>query len=321
MTVPTSHPLAADSGLSRRSLLRAGAVVGMAAGLGATALLSGCGSGDIVSAITPARFISFGDGLSDVGQGGSRYTINDIVIDGISGVTWADRLAYRYGQTLTSQAAGGLGYAQGHAPAAALPRTLTAQIDAFLGSYTLGANDVVLINLPMADVLGPVAAVKAGTTTEAAALAQIDASGRAHVAQVERLIAAGAKYIVTLGVYDLSRSPWAIAQNQVGFFSTASTKLNDAFKTQAVNLGANLLYVDTAFLVNRNSASDTAASYGFSSYTSAVCATADATTCTQSTLVSGATASVSLFADATHLTPVGNQQLGDYAYTQLSSRW
>lgn len=318
MTAYVPSPASRPHGLSRRSLLRAGALGGLAVTVGSTGLLSACGSGDIVSALVPTRFISFGDGLSDLGQGstGLRYTINDGTLN-----TWADRLANRYGLLLTAQKAGGQGYAQGHAVGSALPRTLAQQIDAFLASNTLGSTDVVLINLPMTDVLTAMAAVKAGTLTESAALAQVDAVGRAHVVQVKRLIAAGAQYIVVAGVYDLGKSPWAIAQTQESLFTSASIKLNDAFKTDAVNLGKNLLFVDAAFLVNRNALAETRGSYGFVQVTTPICTTPDAFTCTSGTLVSGATASQYLFADQIHMTPAGNIYLGDYAYDQLRARW
>lgn len=296
-------------GLSRRGVLRGGMA------LGAASLLGACGSGDVVSAITPNRFIAFGDGLSDVGQAGSRYTINDGTIN-----IWAERVANRYGKTLTAQSKGGLGFAQGHGPAEALPRTISAQIDAFLASNTFQTNDVVLMNLPMADVLSPVAAVKAGTLSESAALTQVDASGRARVNDVKRLIAAGAKYIVVCGVYDLSKSPFAVQQDQTGLFSLASLRLNDAFKVEAVNLGANLLYVDAAFVVNRSADDKTGPAYGFANRTNAVCTTSSAFSCTDSTLVSTSKASY-LFADNLHMTPAGNLQLGDYAYDQLHGRW
>jgi outer membrane lipase/esterase len=302
--------------LSRRNLLRAGTAGGMAALLAPTVLLTGCGDGTIVSALAPSRFISFGDGLSDLGQGAlrTRYTINDGTAN-----TWVDRLASRFSKTITAQASGGLGYAQGHAPAQALPRSLSAQIDAFLGSQSLGANDVVLINLPMADVLGPMAAVKAGTIAEAAAIAQVDVMGRAHVAQIKRLLTAGAKYVVVLGVYNMGTSPFAIAQSQVSLATGLSQKLNDAFKTEAVNLGANLLFVDTAFLINRNVL--TGGSFGFTNVNTAICTTTDASTCNSNTLVAGSNATQYVFADAIHPTPNCNQQLGDYAYDQLRGRW
>lgn len=313
-TEPQAH-------LSRRGVLRAGAATGLAGLLGGTGLLTGCGNGEIVSALAPNRFISFGDGLSDLGQGGTRYTINDGTLN-----TWADRLADRYGKTLYAQVDNGLGYAQGHAPTQALPRTLAAQIDAFLSSKSFQANDVVLVNLPMADVLTPLNAVKAGTLSDDAARAQITANGQAQVAQMRRLVAAGAKYVLVLGVYDLGRSPYGISLGLPGWLtsdvlssSPAVTRYNDAFKAEAVNMGTNLLFVDAAFLVNRNV--QYPSSYGYVNINTAVCTTPDASTCNATTLISGATASQYVFADGIHLTPYCNRQLGDYAYDQLVARW
>ena len=321
-----NHLPAADhrpeaSPLTRRSLLRMGAVTGALATTGAAGLLSACGSGDIVSALQPNRFISFGDGMSDLGQSGTRYTINDGTVN-----TWADRVASRYGKTLLSQAAGGLGYAQGHAAADAMPRSIEAQIDAFLSNQTIGSSDVVLMNIPLSYVLRPVNAMKAGTLTQAAALTQIGDSGVAFAAQVKRLIAAGAKYIVVAGAYDVGRSPYGIAMNvpsmltsEVQKSSAAVTHLNDTFKIEVAKLGANVLFVDAAFLVNRNV--QFGPNWGFVNSTTAICTTPTALTCTDSTLVASANKTQYLFADNIHLTPNGNQQLGDYAYDQLRGRW
>lgn len=315
---PFASPLAGSTTLQathvpRRSFLRHTGALGLATAAGG--LLSACGSGDVVSAIAPNRFVVFGDGLSDTGQGGARYTVNDGTVN-----IWTERLANRYGKTIASQANGGLNFAQGHAPGQPLPRTINAQVDAFLTNNSFQAEDVVVINLPMADVLEAMAAVKAGTLTEAAALTKMDAVGVAHVDTVRRLIAAGAKYILVAGVYDLSRSPYATQQDQVPLFSTASLRLNNSFKVEALNLSANLLYLDMAFLVNRNSDVKTAGAYGFANYTAPLCTTPSALTCTDGTLTV-TTKSIYLFADSVHLTPACHLQLGDYAYTQLRARW
>lgn len=315
---PTTHA----SPLTRRSVLRMGAVSGVLAATGAAGLLSACGSGDIVSALQPNRFISFGDGLSDVGQSGARYTINDGTVN-----TWADRLVSRHGKTLTAQAAGGLGYAQGHAATDDMPRSIEAQIDAFLVNQTFGSSDVVLMNIPLSYVLRPVTAVKTGTLTDAAALQQIAASGVAFAAQVKRLIAAGAKYIVVAGAYDVGRSPYGIALNvpslltsDVQKSSAAVTHLNDTFKVEVVKLGSSVLFVDAAYLVNRNV--QYGPNWGFVNSKDALCSTPTALTCTDSTLISTASTKAQyLFADNIHMTPSGNQQLGDYAYDQLHGRW
>lgn len=296
----------------RRSWVRVASAWGLAAAL-ATGL-SACGSGDVVSAITPERFIAFGDGVSDLGQTTGRYTVNDGTVN-----TWADKLAGRYGKTITAQSVGGLGYAQGHAVDQAPTVTVSTQIDRFLAAQKIGANDVVLMNLPMSEVLSPASAVKAGTLSETSALNQADAAGRKYANEVKRLIAAGAKYIVVAGVYDLGVSPWAVTVNQKGLLSALSLKMNDAFKTEAVNLGQHLLYIDHAFVLNRSVLNG--GGFGFSNVKDTVCTTPSALTCTPSTLVSGANAARYVFADLIHTTPALNQQFGDYAYDQLRARW
>lgn len=320
MTVASTQSISSTP-LTRRTWLRAGAASGMLAAAGATSLLSACGSGDIVSALQPSRFIAFGDGMSDLGQGRTRYTINDGTIN-----TWADRVANRYGKTLTSQASGGLGYAQGHAATEDMPRSIATQIDAFLGANTFGANDVVLMNIPLSYVLRPVAAVKAGTLTQAAGLQQIADHAVSLALQVRRLLTAGAKYVVVIGAYDLGRSPYGIAMNLPSMLtseeqrsSPAVTHLNDRFKIEVSALGANVLFVDAAFLVNRNV--QFGPNWGFVNSKEAICTTPTALTCTDGTLRPGATKNQYLFADNIHLTPAGNQQLGDYAFDQLRGRW
>src|SRR3569833_2267365 len=39
--------------------------------------LAACGGGDIESQFVPKRIVVFGDALSDMGNGGTRYTVND----------------------------------------------------------------------------------------------------------------------------------------------------------------------------------------------------------------------------------------------------
>ena len=137
------------------------------------ALLTACGSSTVDSAVTPTRIVSFGDALSDVGYAGKRYTIND----GSTNI-WAQQFAASYGRTLETSSAGGAGYARGNARLALTPDaagvagtlTVTQQIDAFLAAGSIGSNDMVLINSGISDIISQMAAVKAGTITEATAV-------------------------------------------------------------------------------------------------------------------------------------------------------
>ena len=97
--------------------------------------LSACGSGDIVSALVPLRFIRLATAWATWARAAPACaTPSD---DGTLN-TWADRLANRYGLLLTAQR---LAATKVTRPCcgSALPRTLAQQIDAFLASNTWAA--------------------------------------------------------------------------------------------------------------------------------------------------------------------------------------
>lgn len=273
---------------SRRRFLQGSLLTGAAA-LAGPVLLSACGDGDIVSSLRPSRIRVFGDGLSFLGS--PRFTVNDG-----SARLWVDQLASRYGLALTAAD----GFAVGNATAS----TIASQIAA---AGAPGANDLVVINAPMADVLAPGASV-----------ATAEAAGRALALAVRNLVAAGARYVVVTGVYDLGKSPAAIALGQQSVLSTASLALNNAFKVNTTDLGNNLLFVDLAFYVNE--LVRVPGTYGLTNGTTAVCTVSPATACTTATLVASNYVDY-LFADDRHLTPEAHRLFGDYAFEQITRRF
>jgi phospholipase/lecithinase/hemolysin len=298
-------------------------------------LLAACGSSTTESAITPDRFIAFGDGYSDVGQRVTRYTVNNGSVN-----NWTLQLASHYQKTLTPASSGGLGYAQGNARIAALPDaagdastpTITAQIDSFLTSKTFGANDIVLLNGGISDLIVGMAAVRAGTLSSTDYVAQARANGQALAAQVRRLVAAGAPHVVVSGTYDLGKTPWATAIGQTDLLSKASSGFNEALLVAINDLGANVLYVDVAYYVNLYTYSPGA--YSFTNAVTPVCTSVDpgngigigtgqvnSALCTGSTLVAGANVDHYVFADSVYLSPSAHRQLGTYAYDRLRARW
>lgn len=275
------------------------------ASLGASAAaLAGCGSGTIESALKPTRFISFGDGFSDVGQGGVRYTVNDGTVN-----IWAQQLAARFGLPLVAASSGGTSYARGGARVA----DIGGQIDSFLASGTFGLNDVVLINGGLADV---VAAVTAGTADTPA---KVSAAGQALGALVKRLVAAGAKYVVVAGLYNLGRSPWGLGITAFDLAALTNT-FNQAMEVALVDFGSSVLYVDAALFFNLVT-SPVNNAYAMSNLTVPVCTTPDATTCTASTIVAGLDYSTSVFADNLYFTPQAHRLFGNEAYSRLTTRW
>ena len=299
------------------------------------ALLAACGSSTTDSAITPARFIAFGDANSDVGQNGSRYTVNDGSVN-----NWTSELVAKYGKSLAAVSAGGTSYAVGNARVNAKPDaagnastpTITEQIDTFLASGSFGASDVVFLSGGISDVIAGMAAVQAGTQTEAEMVAAARQAGADYAAQIHRLVTAGAKYVVVSGAYDLGRTPWAKTINRETLLHDASSRFNEGLLVGIVDLGANVRYVDAAYLVNLYTS--TPSGYGFSNDTDAVCTSVDATNgiglgagqvnaalCNTSTLLPGAHQDKYVFADQVHLSPSAQRQLGTYAYDQIRTRW
>lgn len=307
----------------------------MVAACASAALLAACGSSTTESAITPQRFIAFGDAMSDVGQNGSRYTVNDGSVN-----NWTLQVVANYGKTLTAASAGGTSYATGNARVSAKPdaagnpstRTITEQIDAFLAGGSFTGSDLVIVSGGVSDVIAGMAAVTAGTQTEAAMVAAARKAGEDLAAQVRRLVAAGAKYVVVTGTYDLSKSPWAKSIGREALLTDASSRFNDGLLVGIVDLGANVLYVDSAYYVNLYTS--VPGNYGFNNATTAVCTSVDTTNgigigagqvnsalCNGSTLLSGANQVSYVFADSVYLTPSAQRQFGTYAYDRLRARW
>ncbi|MFO1249718.1 MAG: SGNH/GDSL hydrolase family protein, partial [Inhella sp.] len=202
----------------------------MAAVCASAALLAACGSSSIESTLTPSRFVAFGDGFSDVGQGGTRYTVND----GSANV-WSQYMASLFGAGLVAQSAGGQSYARGNARVTAKPDaagrtttlTITEQVDSFLATNTIGPRDVLVIGGGISDIVAQMAAVTAGTQTGAQMVVNVRQAGRELGAQVRRLVAAGGKYVVVTGAYNLGRSPWAAAISQGSLLEEASLRFNE----------------------------------------------------------------------------------------------
>ncbi len=299
------------------------------------ALLAACGSSTTESALTPERFIAFGDAYSDAGQKGSLYTVNDGSVG-----NWTQQLASRYSKTLTPVSTGGLSYATGNARVTAKPDaaddattlTITEQVDRFLATGSFKANDVVFINAGPSDVISGMAAVRAGTLTPADMVAASRKAGQELAAQVRRLVTAGAQHVMVTGTYDLGKTPWATAINQVSLLSDASSRFNDGLLVNIVDLGANVLYLDSAYYVNLYVSSP--GSYGFDNATTAVCTSVDpgngigtgtgqvnSARCNTSTLLPDAKQDKYVFADQVYMTPSAHRQLGNYAYDRLRARW
>jgi phospholipase/lecithinase/hemolysin len=297
--------------------------------------LSACGSGTIESQFVPTRMVVFGDGLSDMGNTGKRYTIND------STAVWAKLVALDYGVALDKSASGGTDYATGNARITQTPDaagdgapTIKAQVDSFLaangGAFT--ATDLVVLQGGISDLIVQMQAYRSGAITSDELIANARQAGKDLAAQAKRVEAAGASHIVLLGTYDLSKTPWVISIGQQNLMSQASTAFNTGLLVDLVDEGQKMLYIDTALLFNLMVGTPTL--YAMNNATDVVCTSVDPTNgigigpgqvnsalCTPSTILSGANYSLYLWADPVYSTPSAHSALASYTFSRVRSRW
>ncbi|MBC5782849.1 SGNH/GDSL hydrolase family protein [Ramlibacter sp. USB13] len=297
-------------------------------------LLAACGGGTVDSQFSPDRVVAFGDAMGDLGQAGSRYTVNDGTVN-----NWTQFVASQYGRDLAPSAAGGLSYATGNARVTAKPdaagnsgtRTVKEQIDAFLAGNKLGGNDLVMVSAGTSDVITQARLVLEGSQTQAEMQANLEQAGRDLAEQVKRLVSAGATHVVVAGPFNLGRSPWARQTASTGLMEAASTRFNGALLVALVDYGRTVLYVDAALYFNNQTADGGS---DFSNRTEPVCTSVDAgpgigtgngqvnsSLCTTSTLVANANPAQYVFADRVYPTPRAHQLFGDYAKGRIRDRW
>lgn len=298
--------------------------------------LAACGGGTIESQFKPTRMVVFGDALSDQGNTGPRYTVND------PSAMWVKLMALDYGVPLETSASGGTDYATGNARVALKPDaagnsatpSVKDQVDTFLAANSsFAATDLVVINGGISDIIVQMQAFRAGTISQDQFIANVQQAGHDLATQAKRIVDAGASHVVVVGVPDLKATPWAVQIGQQALLSTASTDFNNALLVDVVNYGEKMLYIDTALLFNLMASSP--GSYGMMNGADVVCTSVDpgpgigigpnqvnsALPCTPSTILPGANYSLYLWADAVYPTPQGQSQLANYAFSRVHNRW
>ena len=315
-----------------RNWLRRGVLLAVCA---ASLLLAACGSSTTESRLIPTRVVTFGDGFADLGQAGTRYTVNDGTIN-----NWTDQVASAFALPLTPSSKGGTSYATGHARVVVKPDdvgnnatpTVKEQIDTFLAKDTIGSNDLFILNAGTSDLIAEGARVAAGAQTADQLIASARQGGRDLAGQVRRLVDAGARFVVVVGPYNLGRSPWATAAGLQSALQSASGRFNDDMLVALVDLGDRVLYVDAALQFNLMVSAP--AAYGITDSVTPVCTSVDAgpgigigagqvnsSLCTPSTVITGAVYNNYLFADKVYPTPTGHTKFASYAFQRIRARW
>jgi outer membrane lipase/esterase len=276
--------------------------------LGASALLAACGSGSTFQPLVPTRFVSFGDGMSDLGQtGGNRFTVND----GSTNI-WVQQLAVSYGRSITASNSGGLGFATGDSRVNSGANPISAQITAFLAANTIGTSDVLVVDAGVSELVE----LANANASDAVLATAADLAGKALGAEVKRLTAAGAKHVVIANSPDLGKAPLFAATRATGL--TAATRaFNDGIKAALADVTNNVLLVDNEAYVNSIHVSP--ALLGSGANITAKACPGVATACTAANAVS--TYSVYLYADDRHPTPAAHRLIGTNAYNRVKARW
>lgn len=274
--------------------------------------------------------IFFGDSLTDSGTfsaigavppGVGKFTTNP-------GPVWAEVLAGKFGTSATPAVTGGTNFAVGGARVTSLPgippqpptdqaTPVTTQITGYLASngghadggalYSVwaGANDIFFI-----------------ASSPASAQAYLAQTSGELVAQIGRLQAAGARYIIVPTQPDIGSTPFGLSQGAAGAagLTQLSQGYNQLLFVGIESAGLSVIPVDTFTLLREIVASP--ATYGFTdpqATTIPACGATPSLVCSAASLRPGATPFNTVFADGVHPSTGAHQILADFVAAQLAA--
>ena len=306
----------------------------LAVGAAAFAVLAACGGGDRVERFTPTRLISFGDESSVLDDSasagvGRKYTVNALktvqvngvdtkVLDCPTNAIWIQYPAATFGFTLPECNPNAVADPKSrvYAASGAKAADLGPQIDTHLLSDTFSGTDLVTVMVGANDVLAQYALYDG--SNEAALTAVLEAAGAQVGQQASRIATIGGKVLAST-VHDLGLSPFAIAEDQANpgraaVLSRLTKAFNDKLRSNLINDGRMIGLVLADEVVQTAVKFPTL--YQLTNVRDVACDVTKAATvdlCTSDTLVTGASASSWLWADATHLSPAGHRLVGSGA--------
>jgi len=244
----------------------------------------------------------FGDSLSDAGQYGARFTTNP-------GLVTPQLIGQLYGITVTPSFQGGLDYAQGGArvnsPSPLVPpnvpdNSVAQQVNLQLAKgfqdpralYQIqgGANDIFVLANQFLQ----------GQITQSQLQAGVGQAAVDLAAQVVKLNAAGAQFIILQQLPDIGKTPQAAALGAQSTFTALSQLFNNTLNSAIAQSGVQVIQFNTAAFLNEIIANP--ALYGFVNATSPACTTPSSLQCTPATLVAPNANLTYVFADGVHPT-------------------
>ncbi len=341
---PVTTVFAAKTGDSMDDLLEALAAVNAKTGVKVSDI-----ENDLVnnaSAANIASVVVFGDSLSDGGTyalaaasaNGGKFTTNP-------GPIWVENIATAMGYTLkpavssgygvpTTVIAGGTNYAQGGARVSQQPGIgndgtaksastvpVKTQIDNYLAANgnAFAPKTLVFVLAGANDIFYQLGLIGAGAATPAQAGANVAQAATDLIAQVQRIVQAGAKLVVVPNLPDIGKTPFGAKQ---GAQAAAVTQLVQAFnQTLAAGLAKlPVAQVDSYAFFNTVLASPS--TYGFSNTASDACNVSvlpgnSSLFCSAATLVASGADQSYVFADDVHPTTGMHKVLSNYVLAQL----
>jgi outer membrane lipase/esterase len=241
----------------------------------------------------PTNVVVFGDSLSDAGYYRSVLAAAGVPASLLPilgrfttapGPVWAELVARHYGvNPLPSNVTGGTLYAQGGArvatnssstPTGAPQRSVQTQIGEFLASSngTADPNALYAIWAGANDVIQTLGGISAGVIPSAQGATIIQSTAAAEIAQIARLQAAGARYIVVFTLPDIGATPGLRAAGATASAgaSQLSAGYNLALLTGLVQAGVRVIPIDSQALFADIIANP--AAFGFTNITVPACA-------------------------------------------------
>lgn len=276
------------------------------------ALLVACGGGTSqIDAFVAKHLVAFGDEHSVLTSDGRRYVVNRLdssdVFDCTLNPIWVQSLAAIYGFVFAecNPTNGADPKAIMRAAAGARAADLVTQIDTQLAAGGVADDTLVTVLVGANDIVELYAVYDANPDTDRAELlAEAQRRGETVARQVNRLVDAGARVIVST-VPDIGLTPYALAEkaahddtDRAKLLTELSTELNTGLRIAVLNDGR---FVGLALADEMVQAmAKVPSAFGVANVTDGACAVA-LPDCTEDTMVSGADATTWLWADALHI--------------------
>ncbi|MBL8275716.1 MAG: esterase [Pelomonas sp.] len=301
----------------------------------AFAVVAGCGGGTSqYEPFAPERLFAFGDEasvLTTAAPAGRNYGVNGINGNGTTDNTaddyfdctlqpnWVQSLAAYYGFVFAEcnpNNATDIRARNWSAPGARVAE-VAAQVDAQVAAGGFRDKDIVTMMVGVNDILELYG--RYDGSNEAALLAEANARGDRAALIANRLVALGAKVVVS-NIPDLGFTPYALKQNAAnpgsdrsGLLSRLSSGFNERLGVSLLIDGRYVALVQTdqrVLVMNRSPVS-----FGLANTTDAVCTTPPPD-CTTNTVVTDAVANTYLWAGDYLLSYFGQSQVATLAITR-----